>query len=503
MTPHLLQKIIEAKKREVSSLPESFAAHFGERRDFIAALIRPDGFDPFDRLRAGTLTTSRRSIIAEIKPKSPSEGTIFPRSSVPSIGKAYNENADAISVLCDTEFFGGGYDLLQEVRSLTNRPILAKEFMIDAKQIRSAASHGADAVLLIASILTKDQLAEFMQLAADLDLSVLLEVHSGKDVKKVSDVFIDLPTDTQQKILVGINNRDLDTLSVDLTVTQRLAPLIRELMPSLRCIIAESGIRSHTDVARLSKYVQGFLVGSSILRSDNPTNFLASLFSPRPKVCLPVGMACPAEPQMRSRVKFCGMTNEEDIVAAENLHVDFVGFIFVPSSPRHVTLAEAIRLTKKVKHAKTVGVFADMLLQDMQRHIDVLHLDYVQLYGNPEMDLCRQLNVPVIQAFRGVPSSEVLEIFLKICPYVLIDKEEGKDTVDLRAISALPAGIRSRLFLAGGLTPTNVLSAIKDVHPYAVDSARGIESEPGKKDGARMQSFLAQLSACFDPTQHP
>lgn len=457
----ILRTIIEAKKKEVFSLPNVDLKHLPLRRDFIGSLMRQ----------------GRPSIIAEIKPTSPSEGALFPRSSVPSIVKAYNESADAISVLCDKEFFGGGYDLLREVRSLSDKPLLAKAFIIDPKQIRNAAADGADAVLLIASILTNDQLKEFVRLAADLDLGILLEVHSEKEVKQVSDVFANLPAHTQQKILVGINNRDLDTLSVDLAVTERLASAVREAMPTLRGIIAESGIKSHADVARLEKYVQGFLVGTSILRSDNPTNFLASLF--------------PAQ----TKVKFCGMTNKEDVVATENLHVDFVGFIFVPSSPRHVTLEEAIRLTKNIKQAKTVAVFADMSLQDIQRHVAALQPDYIQLHGEPDMNLCRQLTVPVIQAFRGVPSLEVLEKFLKICPYVLIDKEEGKDMVDLRAISALPADIRSRVFLAGGLTPTNVLNAINDVHPYAVDSARGIESEPGKKDKALMHSFLAQLSA--------
>lgn len=95
MTPHILQQIVEAKQRAVSPLPESLTANVGDRRDFVAALIRPDGFD--------TLTTGRRSIIGEIKPKSPSEGVIFPRSNVPSIVHTYNAHADAISVLCDTE----------------------------------------------------------------------------------------------------------------------------------------------------------------------------------------------------------------------------------------------------------------------------------------------------------------------------------------------------------------------------------------------------------------
>jgi indole-3-glycerol phosphate synthase/phosphoribosylanthranilate isomerase len=455
----LLSAIIEQKRREVASLPSSIAM---ERKplDLVDRMLR--------RFPA---------LIAEIKPKSPSQGFLLERSDMRSIVTAYNTYADAISVLCDHAFFGGGYDLLSEVRSMTDKPILAKEFIIDAKQIRYAAVQGADAVLLIASILQTDTLIAFLTEASSLGLGCLLEVHSERDVRKAATAYEAVPQYVQRQILIGINNRSLDTLEIDLSITERLAPMIKNAIPSVRGIIAESGISTPEDAHRLQPFVQGFLIGTSILRSENPTHFLGSLLSTTPKV------------------KFCGMTNDADIAAAEKLHIDFIGFIFVSSSPRHISLERAQELRRSVQHAKTIGVFMDMSIEDMERHISALDLAYVQMHGTPNAKLCRALSVPVIQAFRGVPTVETLEKFLAVGPYILIDKEDGKDEADFAAIAALPQHIRSRLFLAGGLTPLNVEEAIHTIHPFAVDCARGIESAPGKKDETLMESFLSHLSS--------
>lgn len=454
----ILRTIIEVKKREVLSLPTN-VTHRRTPKDFVGTLLR----------------SHRTALIAEVKPKSPSQGVIFSREKVPSIVAIYNEHADAISVLCDKEFFGGGYDLLREVRSLTEKPILAKEFIIDSRQIHYTAAEGADAVLFIAAILTVEELREFCITASDLGLGCIVEVHSAEEVQKTAQVYNSLPLATRQRILLGINNRNLDTLEVDLSVTELLAPLIRKTMPTIRGIIAESGIEKPSDIQRLRTHVQGFLIGTSILRAENPEQFLDALL-PR-----------------KTLVKFCGMTNSEDIATAESLQTDFIGFIFVPSSPRAIDISVAERLRVGVHHAKTVGVFTNSTKEEIEKHVVRLRLDYVQLHGTPNLELCRSLSVPVIQAFWGVPSVETLEAFLALCPYVLIDKEKGKEEADFKAIANLPLHIRSRVFLAGGLKPTTIQAAVAMIHPFAVDVARGIEAAPGKKDPALMTSFLTAL----------
>jgi len=197
---------------------------------------------------------------------------------------------------------------------------------------------------------------------------------------------------------------------------------------------------------------------------------------------------------MKPKVKFCGMTRIGDINEAEKLNVDFIGFIFARTSPRKISLEEAKQMKDSVHQAKTVGIFTDNPTDEIERLDRELDLDFIQLHGDPDVDQVIKLSKPVIQAFCGVPDVSELEAFLKHCPYILIDKVEGQNEADFDAIASLPQHITSRLFLAGGLTPGNVRSAVDRIRPYAVDCARGIESTPGKKNLHRMFAFFQALS---------
>ncbi len=189
------------------------------------------------------------------------------------------------------------------------------------------------------------------------------------------------------------------------------------------------------------------------------------------------------------------MTREADIEAAEALTVDFLGFIFVPSSARYVTFERAEMLKKGIQKAQIVGVFEEQPPAEIEKHIQILHLDFVQFYGRLDDGLLKNISVPVIQAFRGIPDIKVLENALQHCAYVLLDKAEGENEADFDAIAHLPIHIRSKLFLAGGLTPGNVRVAADRIQPFAVDCARGIESSPGEKNHHRMSAFLHALSS--------
>ncbi len=178
------------------------------------------------------------------------------------------------------------------------------------------------------------------------------------------------------------------------------------------------------------------------------------------------------------KVKFCGFTNLADVRAADDLGVDFVGFVAVASSPRAVTLEQARDLVAEVKKTKTVLV-GDF--EDVREVYDFVKPDYVQLHGEPRLELCGI--VPTIQAFRGVPSREVLEKFLAVCDYVLLDKALGEEVGDFAAMRDLPL---ERVFVAGGLSK----DVLPDLKPFAFDLARGIESAPGVKDHKLMKEFL-------------
>lgn len=196
---------------------------------------------------------------------------------------------------------------------------------------------------------------------------------------------------------------------------------------------------------------------------------------------------------MQPRVKFCGMTRKEDIHAAENLGAEYIGFVFAESSPRHVTLEQAKKLRPAVRQSKLVGVFVEDDADTINAAAEALHLDYAQLHGTPDLKFCAKINVPVIQAFRGVPTTQNIEQYLEKCAFILIDKEDGAENVDLETVAGLSESVKSRLFLAGGLNPENVQEAVAQVHPYAIDCARGVEIRPGEKDPDLMRAFMAQI----------
>ncbi len=192
-------------------------------------------------------------------------------------------------------------------------------------------------------------------------------------------------------------------------------------------------------------------------------------------------------------MKFCGMTDMLDVFEAVDLGVDFMGLIFVRSSPRSVTFELATYLRNEIGGAKAVGVFMDMSVKRINEYCKKLKLDFAQLHGKPDLQKYRRIKIPVIQAFRGVPDVKTAKKFLKVCPYILIDKADGSSVADFDAIAALPKSVRSKLFLAGGLNPKNVRDVVEKVKPFAVDCARGIEMKPGKKDSRKMRTFLNNI----------
>jgi len=200
----------------------------------------------------------KTGIIAEFKRRSPSKGLINGDVTVKDVTMAYTRyGASGLSVLTDEQFFGGSSDDLQQARTLNNIPILRKDFIIDEYQIVEAKAIGADVILLIAECLSKQEVAQLAAFAGNLGLEVLLEVHSGDQLDKVTDHIQ----------LVGVNNRDLTTFKVDFNRSCELASQI----PADKCKVAESGI-SNTDAIITLKQAgfQGFLIGEHFMKQGNP-----------------------------------------------------------------------------------------------------------------------------------------------------------------------------------------------------------------------------------------
>jgi indole-3-glycerol phosphate synthase len=209
-------------------------------------------------------------LIAEVKKASPSKGLIRPDFHPVNLAQAYEQaGTDCISVLTDTDYFQGSNDYLKQIREQVNVPLLRKDFTIDVRQIYEARLIGADAILLIAAILTKSQLSSFYTLAKDLGLDVLVEVHNRPELETVLEI--------GKASLIGVNNRDLKTFVTDLKVTEELIGL----MPKGILAVSESAISTIDDVAFVKQAgAQAVLVGEHFMRQANVRDAVNELLGP-------------------------------------------------------------------------------------------------------------------------------------------------------------------------------------------------------------------------------
>lgn len=190
-----------------------------------------------------------------------------------------------------------------------------------------------------------------------------------------------------------------------------------------------------------------------------------------------------------TRIKFCGLTRESDVLLADELGVDFIGFIFAPSSKRFVTIEQAKKLRMLIKHAKSVGVFAGQSIDEIASISREVGFDTCQIYDAPESIHAHLPGLSIIHAYRSVPEESMLRS-IENPQRILLDGKSNGESADRKKIEKLPIDIRHHLFLAGGLTPRNVADVIQDIQPYAVDTASGIESSPGIKDPEAMRRFI-------------
>jgi len=205
------------------------------------------------------------NLIAEIKKASPSEGIIRRDFDVENIAQIYDKYADAISVITDNKFFLGELDSIKKVREVSSLPILCKDFIVNGYQIYEARFYGADAILLIADVLTLKEINQFIDIAESLEMDVLLENKNKSDLGK------SLQTNAH---IIGINNRDLSDFSIDIDKTKQLSNICKD-----RIIVSESGIDAKEDIDFLSEFADAVLVGTSFMKSENIENTIKEIFS--------------------------------------------------------------------------------------------------------------------------------------------------------------------------------------------------------------------------------
>ncbi|NOU99201.1 indole-3-glycerol phosphate synthase TrpC [Paenibacillus planticolens] len=260
-----LDKIVATKRAEVEEM-SSFSIAEAERA--ISQLPPCLGFE-----QALTLRKNRTmGLIAEVKKASPSKGLIREDFDPVRLAESYERaGADCISVLTDVQYFQGSNDYLQAVRQAVRVPLLRKDFTIDPKQIYEARLIGADAILLIAAILTTDQMKQYLSLASDLGLDALVEVHDREELERALEL---------ETRLIGINNRNLKTFVTDLKTTEELIQFI----PEGKTIVSESGISSVQDMAYLEQIgSQAVLIGEHFMRQPVVEQAVHDLMGPRVK----------------------------------------------------------------------------------------------------------------------------------------------------------------------------------------------------------------------------
>ncbi len=422
----------------------------------------------------------RAGIIAEIKKASPSKGDIrVDLDPGPYAEKYTRAGAAAISILTEEHFFKGSLNDLIAVRNATDLPILRKDFTISDYQIYEAAAAGANSILLIVSILSKRQLQEYVLLTRGLGMEPLVEIHSEWELENA------LYADAK---IIGINNRNLETLKTDTTVAARVVPFFTaDQIP-----VSASGVSGPADIQKgMDAGLFNFLVGESIVRADDTEKFIQDLIS--------TGSNATKNTSHFPLVKVCGLTRPDEAVACAELGANAIGLIFYPKSPRSVTTAQATEICRALPgNIITTGVFVDASVEFIMEKVKTCGLKAVQLHGNETPKMVEDLKNQGILVFKALFAGKEPHIN-KADQYgaasaILVEYGKGPlpggnaETWDWG--SAKATGKKQKLIIAGGITPENVTDVIVSTSPWAVDVSSGVESAPGQKNLDRVKGLI-------------
>jgi indole-3-glycerol phosphate synthase/phosphoribosylanthranilate isomerase/anthranilate synthase/indole-3-glycerol phosphate synthase/phosphoribosylanthranilate isomerase len=370
------------------------------------------------------------SAIAEVKRRSPSAGDLRPDADPARLAAQFtNAGAAAISILVD-ERFGGSFDDLKAARAATAAPLLAKGFFREELDLLKAKVAGADTVLILLREVDDQLAAALMSYARELGLEVLVEAHDANELQRAIGLDAEV---------IGVNARDLTTFEID-RATQ--LELIARTKRHGRVIVAESGVHSRAQGAAAELAgADAILVGSALMRSDNPAAKLKEIVS-------------------RPLVKVCGLTRREDVDAAVEAGADMLGFILAEQSPRR-----APGVLPVPDDRLSVAVFVG--------EAEETDADLVQLYEREEG---RVRGRDAVLLREGEAVAQVVDL-----PW------DEQDPLHLQRAAA----VEGRVMLAGRLGPDNVREAVRAVRPWAVDAVSKLEAEPGIKDHDKVRAFVA------------
>ena len=482
MPPSVLDELLAAARRR--SRADARVAPLAELRREVGRMA------PARRFEAMLRSADRVSLIAEAKRASPTAGAFslgIGSAAVTDLARRYvDAGVTALSILSEPTRFGGSDDDLV-VAARIGLPVLRKDFAVDRYGVWQARALGADAVLLIVRALGRDLLRQLIGEAGAAGVDALVEVHDSEELELALDA---------DATMIGVNARDLATLTVDLDAT---LPLLRRAADAGATVVAESGIAKADDVVRVAAAgAAAVLVGTSLLQRGDPGAAAAELVRSAPQRNPSRSLAHP----VRARVKACGMRSAAGIRAAVAADADYVGFVLDARSPRAVDASTAAELMPSVRGPRPVLVFRSPSRRDVERALRTTGARGIQLAGfdGPPSWLSEVAGsldtvIGVIHAPTSVRATlRTAEAWIGAgATHLLLDgaasaagggSGSGAPIEIARRIGRIvPVGI------AGGLRPGNVARAIRDGRPALVDAASGLERN-GSNDAPRIRAFV-------------
>ena len=464
------------------------------------------GFDiPEKRLRPVHSFLPEKGVILEVKRASPSKGDIAPDLDSAATARSYEKaGASAISCLTETNYFKGSLGDLMSVCDAVDIAVLRKDFLISADEVDVSYRAGADAVLLIARILESKTMNEMAETASGYGMTSLVEVRSDEDISKLDFLVKAFASKGFDKKLIvcGVNSRDLSNFKIDLLKPCALLEKIRGILGDDARVIFESGIRTPQAASFAGSLgFTGMLLGEAAakapeLREELVNAFVKALPGKNAEFWKTV-VECPRSGgfdrlnhrRHRLLIKLCGLTRAEDVIYADSLGADFVGFIFADGFARNVCgekFEKIIPALKDVK-AKKVAVITDPKSREAEAAAEFVEkgiLDCLQLHG--------------------IKYSEVPEKFFSLPHYFAVtDKSEDltKETEELFLMGEprflqdskkRDYDLNKKLWLAGGVTPENVRELVEKYQPELIDVSSGVEDEgmPGIKNHDKIRRII-------------
>ncbi|ELY5801700.1 bifunctional indole-3-glycerol-phosphate synthase TrpC/phosphoribosylanthranilate isomerase TrpF [Cronobacter sakazakii] len=418
---------------------------------------------PSTRRFYDALQGARTVFILECKKASPSKGVIRSDFDPARIAGVYTHHASAISVLTDEKYFQGSFDFLPIVSAVAHQPVLCKDFIIDPYQIYLARFYQADACLLMLSVLDDEQYRQLAAVAHSLGMGVLTEVSNEEELERALRL---------EAKVVGINNRDLRDLSIDLNRTRELAPRLGHGVT----VISESGIHTYGQVRELSRFANGFLIGSALMEHDDLESAVRQVLLGENKVC--------------------GLTRPQDAQSAWHAGALYGGLIFVGSSPRAVSDEQA-RAVIDAAPLRYVGVFRNAPVEDVVAKANAFSLAAVQLHGDDDQTYISALRASLPETTAIWKAQSVSHALpprnLQYVDRYVLDNGQG-GTGQRFDWSLLEGQTLDNVMLAGGLGADNCVQAAQ-LGCAGLDFNSGVESAPGIKDSDKLAAVFRTMRA--------